>query len=237
MGRCVWGGGCGEVGVGRRWVWGGGYGCGEVGVGVGVGRWVWVWGGGCGPTPTSPHPHPPPHTHTHTHLPTPTPTPTSPHPHPHPPPHTHTHLPTPTPTSPHPHPPPHTHTHLPTEVTNDEKRTGHNVADICNLHRKVYLQHYSWTQKKCCDPLGHHPTKAVTRSLRVITDKMVEVEWSVCYDSETTSYRLCWMMTQRITALFFGSTSNAVGTLSCVKYKCLLHCVQFSNATASFHHL
>ena len=31
------------MGVGR-WVWGGG--CGEVGVGVGVGRWVWE--GGCG---------------------------------------------------------------------------------------------------------------------------------------------------------------------------------------------
>ena len=63
---CVWGGGCGEVGVGRwvwgggcgRWVWGGGFG--EVGVGrwawgggcrdvgVGVGRWVWVWIWGCG---------------------------------------------------------------------------------------------------------------------------------------------------------------------------------------------
>ena len=39
VGRWVWGGGCGEVGVGR-WVWGGG--CGEVGVGR------WVWGGGCG---------------------------------------------------------------------------------------------------------------------------------------------------------------------------------------------
>ena len=35
----VWGGGCGEVGVGR-WVWESE--CGE----VGVGRWVWV--GGCG---------------------------------------------------------------------------------------------------------------------------------------------------------------------------------------------
>ena len=40
---CVWGGGCGEEGVGR-WVWGSG--CGEVD--VDVVRWVWVWGGGLG---------------------------------------------------------------------------------------------------------------------------------------------------------------------------------------------
>ena len=49
VGRWVWAGGCGKVGVdvGRcvcvgRWVWAGG--CGQ----VGVGRWVWVSGGGCG---------------------------------------------------------------------------------------------------------------------------------------------------------------------------------------------
>ena len=35
----LWGGECGEVGVGR-WVWGGG--CRQVGVGR------WVWGGECG---------------------------------------------------------------------------------------------------------------------------------------------------------------------------------------------
>ena len=61
-------------------------------------------------------------------------------------------------------------------------RTGHNVVDICTFHRKMYLQHYSWTppppqKKKCCDPLGHHPTKAVTRSLRVITETMAK-RWS-----------------------------------------------------------
>ena len=81
------------------------------------------------------------------------------------------------------------------EVTNDEKRllhlrTGHNVADICTLHRKVYLQHYSWTQKKCCDPLGHHPTKAVTRSLRVITDKMAE-RWSTDEITLVPGNKLC----------------------------------------------
>ncbi|KAL5468830.1 hypothetical protein EMCRGX_G029952 [Ephydatia muelleri] len=81
------------------------------------------------------------------------------------------------------------------EVTNDEKRllhlrTGHNVADICTLHRKVYLQHYSWTQKKCCDPLGHHPTKAVTRSLRVITDKMAE-RWSTDEVTLVPGNKLC----------------------------------------------
>ena len=37
MGRWVWGGGCGEVCVGRCV-------CGE----VGAGRWVWMGVGGCG---------------------------------------------------------------------------------------------------------------------------------------------------------------------------------------------
>ena len=38
-------------------------------------------------------------------------------------------------------------------------RTGHVVSEIYSKHRKLYLQHYSLGQKKCCDPLENHPTK------------------------------------------------------------------------------
>ena len=60
------------------------------------------------------------------------------------------------------------------EVTNDEKRllhlrTGNNVADICTLHRKVYLQHCS---------------------LRVITDKMAE-RWSTDEVTLVPGNKLC----------------------------------------------
>ena len=54
-------------------------------------------------------------------------------------------------------------------------RTGYNVANISIFHNKIYLKQYS--KKQCCDPLGHHPTKAINCSLQVITDLMAE-RWS-----------------------------------------------------------
>ena len=65
----------------------------------------------------------------------------------------------------------------PEEVELLQLRTGQVVSEICSKHRKLYLQHYSLGQKKCCDPLENHPTKIMVRSLRVITPAMAE-KWS-----------------------------------------------------------
>ena len=65
----------------------------------------------------------------------------------------------------------------PEEVELLQLRTSQVVSEICSKHRKLYLQHYSLDQKKCCDPLENHPTKIMVRSLRVITPAMAE-KWS-----------------------------------------------------------
>ena len=65
----------------------------------------------------------------------------------------------------------------PEEVELLQLRTGQVVSEICSKHRRLYLQHYSLGQKKCCDPLENHPTKIMVRSLRVITPAMAE-KWN-----------------------------------------------------------
>ena len=80
-------------------------------------------------------------------------------------------------------------------VTKDEKellllRTGHSVTEVCSHHRAAYIQYYSWKQKKCCDPLGHHPNKAMTRSLRVITAAMIDT-WNITNLKLVPGQKLC----------------------------------------------
>eukprot|EP00731_Ephydatia_muelleri_P019982 Em0012g807a len=65
----------------------------------------------------------------------------------------------------------------PEEVELLQPRTGQVVSEICSKHQKLYLQHYSLGQKKCCDPLENHPTKIMVRSPLVITPAMAE-KWS-----------------------------------------------------------
>ena len=76
----------------------------------------------------------------------------------------------------------------PEEVELLQLRTGQVVSEICSKHRKLYLQHYSLGQKKCCDPLENHPTKIMVRSLRHCAKNLVYATVYFCaYFAFTTN--------------------------------------------------